>query len=106
MKYIKYNWLLIAILSFSMSSCFNLDEEVFDRVDSSIYYQNENSVKAAVASIYSNGALSYIEYFWDMMKERSLFFLHIHGHLIQRLSVQHGKLHGPRSGYVIRCLLT
>ncbi|WP_320970438.1 RagB/SusD family nutrient uptake outer membrane protein [Bacteroides nordii] len=68
MKYIKYNWLLIAILSFSMSSCFNLDEEVFDRVDSSIYYQNENSVKAAVASIYSNGALSYIEYFWYLQE--------------------------------------
>lgn len=68
MKHIKYNWLLVAILSFSLSSCFNLDEEVFDRVDSSIYYQNENSVKAAVASIYSNGALSYIEYFWYLQE--------------------------------------
>lgn len=68
MKHIKYIWLLVAILSFSLSSCFNLDEEVFDRVDSSIYYQNENSVKAAVASIYSNGALSYIEYFWYLQE--------------------------------------
>lgn len=68
MKHIKYNWLLVAILSFSLSSCFNLDEEVFDRVDSYIYYQNENSVKAAVASIYSNGALSYIEYFWYLQE--------------------------------------
>lgn len=41
MKHIKYNWLLLAILSFSLSSCFDLEEEVFDRVDSSIYYQDE-----------------------------------------------------------------
>ena len=52
MKYIKYNWLLLAVLSLSLSSCFDLEEEVFDRVDSSIYYQNEKSVQGAVASIY------------------------------------------------------
>lgn len=37
-------------------------------MDSSIYYQNENSVKGAVASIYKNGALSYIEYFWYLQE--------------------------------------
>ncbi len=68
MNYIKNNWLLTALLCLTLSSCFNLDEEVFDRVDSSIYYQNENSVKGAVASIYKNGALSYIEYFWYLQE--------------------------------------
>lgn len=68
MKYIKYNWLLLAFLSFSLSSCFDLEEEVFDRVDSKIYYQNENSVKGAVASIYQTGAMSYIEYFWYLQE--------------------------------------
>ena len=68
MKYIKYNWLLLAILSFSLSSCFDLDEEVFDRVDSKIYYQDEKSVKGAVASIYQTGAMSYIEYFWYLQE--------------------------------------
>ena len=68
MKYIKYNWLLLALLSFSLSSCFNLDEEVFDRVDSKIYYQDENSVKGAVASIYEVGTKSYIEYFWYLQE--------------------------------------
>ena len=58
MKYIKYNWLLLALLSFSLSSCFDLEEEVFDRVDSKIYYQDENSVKGAVASIYEVGTKS------------------------------------------------
>lgn len=68
MKYIKYNWLLLALLSFSLSSCFDLDEEVFDRVDSKIYYQDENSVKGAVASIYEVGTKSYIEYFWYLQE--------------------------------------
>lgn len=68
MKYIKYNWLLLAFLSFSLSSCFNLEEEVFDRVDSGIYYQDESSVKGAVASIYHTGAMSYIEYFWYLQE--------------------------------------
>ena len=68
MKYIKYNWLLLAILSFSLSSCFDLDEEVFDRVDSKIYYQDEKCVNGAVASIYQTGAMSYIEYFWYLQE--------------------------------------
>ncbi|MFR9496724.1 MAG: RagB/SusD family nutrient uptake outer membrane protein [Rikenellaceae bacterium] len=67
MKQIKYNWIII-LLGLSTVSCFDLDEEVFDRVDASIYYQNENSVKGAVASIYSSGAMSYIEYFWYLQE--------------------------------------
>lgn len=68
MKYIKYNWLLLAMMICSLSSCFNLDEEVFDRVDAKIYYKDENSVKGAVASIYEVGTKSYIEYFWYLQE--------------------------------------
>jgi hypothetical protein len=68
MKDITYYLVLPVMVSFSLSSCFDLKEEVFDRVDSSIYYQDENSVKGAVASIYQNGALSYIEYFWYLQE--------------------------------------
>ena len=42
--------------------------QVFDRVDSKIYYQDEKSVKGAVASIYQTGAMSYIEYFWYLQE--------------------------------------
>lgn len=45
-------------------SCTNLEEKVFDRVDASIYYQDENSIKGAVASIYSSACTSFLEYFW------------------------------------------
>ena len=51
-----------------MSGCFDLTEEVFDRVDSGVYYQDENCVKSAVATIYSTGATSYAEYFWYMQE--------------------------------------
>lgn len=55
MKYLKYKCLLAIILGCSLSGCFDLTEEVFDRVDSGVYYQDENSVKSAVATIYSTG---------------------------------------------------
>ena len=48
----------------SATACTDLDEKVYDRIDASVYYQNETSVKGAVAAIYSKAALSYIEYFW------------------------------------------
>nr|WP_240058251.1 hypothetical protein [Bacteroides uniformis] len=51
-------------MSCSLFSCTNLDEEVFDRVDAGIYYQDETSVQGAVAAIYSKAAYSYLEYFW------------------------------------------
>ena len=37
-------------------------------MDAGIYYQDESSVKSAVASIYGTGALSYIEYFWYLQE--------------------------------------
>ena len=68
MKSIKYYTLFLAIIGISLTACFNLEEEVFDRVDATIYYQDEASVKSAVASIYGTGALSYIEYFWYLQE--------------------------------------
>lgn len=68
MKTIKYYFLIITMVGISLTGCFNLDEEVFDRVDATIYYQDEASVKSAVASIYGTGALSYIEYFWYLQE--------------------------------------
>ena len=45
-------------------SCTDLDEKVFDRIDADVYYQDENSVKGAVASIYSSACTGFLEYFW------------------------------------------
>lgn len=36
-------------LGLGMTACTDLDEKVYDRVDASVYYQNETSIKGAVA---------------------------------------------------------
>lgn len=53
---------------FCMQSCFNLDEQVFDKVDADIYYSDETSVQGAVASIYYKAVFSYMEYFWYLQE--------------------------------------
>jgi hypothetical protein len=67
LKYI-YLWSLAALLPLTLSSCFDLTEEVFDRVDNTAYYKDEEAVKSAVASIYSVAATSYAEYFYYMQE--------------------------------------
>lgn len=68
MKYMKCRWLLTLLMAYSFSACTDLDEKVYDRVDSGIYYQNESSVQGAVAAIYSKTAYSYLEYFWYLQE--------------------------------------
>ena len=66
MKFHKYiaGFLCGAALSIGAVSCTDLDEVPFDRIDAINYYQDENSVKDAVASIYSSAEASWLEYFW------------------------------------------
>lgn len=45
-------------------SCTDLEEITYDRIDATTYYQDENSVKGAVASIYASAASGFLEYFW------------------------------------------
>ncbi|MDE6336045.1 MAG: RagB/SusD family nutrient uptake outer membrane protein, partial [Muribaculaceae bacterium] len=51
-------------LAVGATSCTDLDEKTFDRIDAFTYYQDENSVKGAVAAIYSSAENSFLEYFW------------------------------------------
>lgn len=66
MKTIKYfsGVIAAAALAFGDSSCTDLDEKTFDRIDASTYYQDANSVKGAVASIYASAQSGFLEYFW------------------------------------------
>lgn len=68
MKHKIFNWLVLPLSCLGLSACFNLDEEVFDRVDRDIYYQDETSIQGAVASIYNTAARSYAEYFWYLQE--------------------------------------
>lgn len=56
--------LIGALLISGVSSCTDLDEKTFDRIDASAYYQDENAVKGAVASIYASAQSGILEYFW------------------------------------------
>ena len=62
MKKIILNIIAVLATCLSVGACFNLDEEVFDRMDASIYYSSEASVKGAVASIYSMCIEKYPEF--------------------------------------------
>lgn len=56
--------LTAAALAVGSWSCTDLDEITYDRIDATTYYQDENSVKGAVASIYASAASGFLEYFW------------------------------------------
>ena len=66
MKINKYISGLLTATALVMGStgCTDLDEKTFDRIDASTYYQDENSVKGAVASIYASAFSGFLEYFW------------------------------------------
>lgn len=51
-------------MAIGTTGCTDLNEVTFDRIDATTYYQDENSVKGAVASIYASAASGFLEYFW------------------------------------------
>ena len=53
-----------ASMVFAATSCTDLDEKVFSQIDADNFYKSENSVKGAVASIYSSAMTGFLEYFW------------------------------------------
>lgn len=62
----KFNIYVCGILlpCIGLTSCTDLDEKVFDRVDASVYYQDENSIKGAISAVYASAASGFLEYFW------------------------------------------
>lgn len=63
MKKIIKNIVLFLATGLTATSCFDLTEETFDKIDSSLYFTDENSVKGAIAAVYGAAALSYAEWF-------------------------------------------
>ena len=58
------NTTVIAAATLFVSACFNLDEKAFNRIEKDNFYQNENSVKGAIASVYYTAEGSFGEYFF------------------------------------------
>ncbi len=59
-----FNLTVIAAVALSLSSCFDLQEKAFNRIEKDNFYQNEGSVKGAIASVYYTAEGSFGEYFF------------------------------------------
>jgi len=63
MKKFINNIALLLATGLIVTSCFDLTEETFNKIDSKLYFTDENSVKGAIAAVYGTAALSYVEWF-------------------------------------------
>ncbi len=68
MKKLILNIALVLAVNLSATSCFDLTEQTFDRIDASLYFTDENSVKGAIASVYGTAALAYVEWFYYLQE--------------------------------------
>jgi len=68
MKNLKYNILIAVAATMGFASCTDLEEKAYDRIGADVFYQNENSVKAAVASIYGQVQRSLPENFYFLQE--------------------------------------
>lgn len=64
----KYSHLAALALVLAASSCTDLDEKVYDRIDASTFYQDESSVKGAVATIYNQAGNCFAERFYFLQE--------------------------------------
>ncbi len=59
-----FNTLVLAVATVSLTACFDLTEQAFNRVEKDNFYQNEGSVKGAIASVYYTAEGAFGEYFF------------------------------------------
>ena len=105
----KFSWIAALGLVMATSSCTDLDEKVYDRIDASTFYKNEASVKGAIATIYNQAGNCFAERFyflqelpadqiswrvWNMMRARSMYSLLRHGPQSRKSS----RMPGPTAG--------
>lgn len=64
----KYSLTAALGLVLAFSSCTDLDEKVYDRIDASTFYQNESSVKSAIATIYNQAGNCFAERFYFLQE--------------------------------------
>ena len=59
-----FNTIALAAAALSLTACFDLTEQAFNRIEADNFYQNEGSVKGAIASVYYTAEGSFGEYFF------------------------------------------
>lgn len=68
MKFRKYGLMAATTLAITLAGCTDLDEKVYDRISASTFYQNENSVKGAIATIYNQAGNCFAERFYFLQE--------------------------------------
>lgn len=63
----KILYIVAAALTLSLTGC-DLEEKNYSNVDAQVYYQNEGSIKGAVAAIYARAAYGFCEYFYYLQE--------------------------------------
>jgi len=58
------NTIVLAAAALSLTACFDLTEKAFNRVEKDLFYQNEGSIKGAIASVYYRAEGSFNEYLY------------------------------------------
>ena len=58
------NALMLSAAALSLVACFDLNEKAFNRIEKDNFYQNEGSVKGAIASVYFQAEGSFNEFFY------------------------------------------
>lgn len=64
----KFSWIAALGLVMATSSCTDLDEKVYDRIDATTFYKNEVSVKGAIATIYNQAGHCFAERFYFLQE--------------------------------------
>lgn len=64
----KFSWIAALGLVMATSSCTDLDEKVYDRIDATTFYKNEASVKGAIATIYNQAGHCFSERFYFLQE--------------------------------------
>lgn len=64
----KFSWIAALGLVVATSSCTDLDEKVYDRIDATTFYKNEASVKGAIATIYNQAGHCFAERFYFLQE--------------------------------------
>lgn len=67
---IRKSTIILAAFSMTLAftGCTDLDEKVYDRIDASTFYQNESSVKGAIATIYNQAGNCFAERFYFLQE--------------------------------------
>ena len=68
MKNIKLLSIIFLFLATTLTSCFDLEEEPFNQLDPSSFYNDEGSVKAAISAIYAQEMTDLAEFYWYMQE--------------------------------------